>query len=95
MYQDFLKGVSVPAYADSANLAVQVLATHSGGLVLNKDGDLPAQIGRCLEDARSFYEVTFEGAPGDRIGVYRPLKLTVDAQSARVRTDSAYYARLP
>jgi VWFA-related protein len=92
LYQSFLKGVTSPAQADSSNLGVQVLAVHSGGLVLNKSGDLPSQIKRCLADGSSFYEVTFDAAPGDEVGVYRSIDVTVDHPGANARTNTAYYA---
>ena len=92
LYQSFLKGVTTPAQADSPNLAVQVLAVHSGGLVLNKSGDLPSQIRRCLADGSSFYEVTFDAASGDEVGVYRSTDVTVDRPGATARTNTAYYA---
>jgi VWFA-related protein len=92
LYQAFLKGVITPAQADSPNLGVQVLATHSGGLVLNKSGDLPSQIRRCLADGSSFYEVTFDATPGDEVGVYRSIDVTVDRPGATTRTNTAYYA---
>ncbi|HTF71036.1 MAG TPA: VWA domain-containing protein [Edaphobacter sp.] len=92
LYEQFLKGVSTPAQADSPNLAVQVLAAHSGGLVLSKSGDLPSQINRCLADANSFYEVTFDAAPGDGRGIYRSIDVTAARPGATTRTNTAYYA---
>ena len=92
LYQGFLKGVTTPAGADSPNLGVQVLAVQSGGLVLNKSRDLPAQINRCLADGSSFYEVTFDAATGDGLGVYHSMDVTVDRPEATARTNSAYYA---
>jgi VWFA-related protein len=92
LYQEFLKGVATPAQADSPNLGAQVLAVHSGGLVLNKSGDLPSQIKRCLTDGSSFYEVTFDAAPGDEVGVYHSIDVTVDRPGAMARTNTAYYA---
>jgi VWFA-related protein len=91
LYQTFLKGVTAPAQADSPNLGVQVLAAHSGGLVLNKSGDLPGQIERCLADSSSFYEVTFDAAAGDELDVYRSIDVTVDRPGATTRTNTAYY----
>jgi VWFA-related protein len=92
LYQSFLKGVITPSQADSPDLGVQVLASHSGGLVLNKSGDLPSQIRRCLADGSSFYEVTFDATPGDEVGVYRSVDVTVDRPGATTRTNTAYYA---
>jgi VWFA-related protein len=95
LYQSFLKGVTAPGQADSPNLGVQVLAIHSGGLVLEKSGDLPAQINRCLADSASFYEVTFDADPGDEAGVYHSIDVTVDRPGAVARTNTAYYAGKP
>jgi VWFA-related protein len=95
LYQGFLKAVTAPAQADSPNLAVQVLATHSGGLVLNKSGDIPSQINRCLADAGSFYEVTFDASPGDELGVYHSIDVKTDRPGTTARTDSSYYAGPP
>jgi VWFA-related protein len=41
-YQEFLKGVTKPQNTDFADLSLQVLATHSGGLVLNSNNFTPA-----------------------------------------------------
>lgn len=92
LYRSFLKGVTTPAQADSPNLGAQVLAVHLGGLLLNKSGDLPSQIKRCLTDGSSFYEATFDAAPGDEVGVYHSIDVTVNRPGAMARTDSAYYA---
>ena len=42
-----------------AKLALQVIATHTGGLVLDSSGDLDRDIERCVEEVRSFYTLTF------------------------------------
>ena len=38
LYRAYLKGIENPTQADSPNLALQVLAIHSGGLVLGESG---------------------------------------------------------
>ncbi len=95
LYLDFLKGVTKPSQADTPNLAVQVQAAHSGGLVLSKSGDLPGEINRCVADASSYYEVTFDAAVGDAQGVYRSIEVAVDRPGAKARTNTAYYAGVP
>jgi VWFA-related protein len=92
VYKDYLKGVTTPNQADSPYLGVQVLATHSGGLVLNKSGDLPSQIDRCLADADWYYEVTFDASTGNDLGEYRSIEVRVDRPGVSVRTNNAYYA---
>jgi VWFA-related protein len=95
LYQDYLKGVTTPAQADTPNLAVQVLAVHSGGLVLSKSGDLPGEINRCVADASSYYEVAFDAVDGNDLGVYRSIEVVVDRPGAKARTNTAYYAGVP
>ncbi|MBB5060935.1 hypothetical protein HDF16_005671 [Granulicella aggregans] len=95
LYQSFLQGITTPGKADSPNLGVQVLAVHSGGLVLQKSGDLPSQINRCLADANSFYEMTFDADPGDAFGVYHSVSVSADYPGATERTLTAYYAGKP
>ncbi len=92
VYESFLQGVTRPEEADAPNLGVQVLAVHSGGMVLNKSGDLPSQIRACLADARYYYEVTFDGTPGSGPGVYHSIDVAVDRPGATARTNSAYYS---
>jgi hypothetical protein len=67
LYETYLKGVENPTQADSPNLALQVLAIHSGGLVLGKSGDLAGQIALCMADGREYYEVSFDAAEEDAI----------------------------
>ncbi len=50
-----------------SRLALQVIATHTGGLVLDSSGelnrdlnsDLDRDIKRCAQEVRSFYNLTF------------------------------------
>lgn len=41
-WQQYLKGVSKPSQIRSGNFALEVIATQSGGLVLNSDDDVAA-----------------------------------------------------
>ena len=59
-YKDFLKPVVDPRQARSGNLAVRVLASQTGGLVLGPDNDLAGEIDRCVSDANNFYQLTFD-----------------------------------
>ena len=92
LYKSYLKGVESPKQADSQNLALQVLATHSGGQVLVKSGNLSAQLTRCIADANSYYEISFEASDTDRVLAYHALDVKADLAKAEVRTLTAYYA---
>ncbi len=92
-YQNFLKGVRKESQAGSGNLALQVLATQSGGRVLNASNDLLSQMNSCVADADAYYEMSFEAAPADRVNEYHGLAVKVDKPGVKARTSAAYYAQ--
>jgi VWFA-related protein len=95
LYETYLKGIENPAQADSTNLALQVLAVHSGRLVLSRSGDLAGQISLCVADAQMYYEISFDAAEDATSIQYRALQVKVDRTGAQARTNSAYYAGVP
>jgi VWFA-related protein len=92
-YQSFLKGVTSVKRVDSGNLALQVLATQSGGLVLNSSNDLQKLLAAPLADARAFYTFAFDAARADHPDEYHALQVKVDKPGLTVRTRSGYYAQ--
>jgi VWFA-related protein len=92
-YKDFIKGVKTATQAKIGNLALQVLAYQSGGLVLNSSNDLAAEIATCVSDANAFYVLSFETAVGDGPNEYHALELTVNKSGSEARTRSGYYAQ--
>ena len=95
LYQAYLKGVENPAQADSQNLALQVLAVHSGGLVLGQSGDLAGQISLCIADGRTYYEISFDAVEDGTSIQYRALQVKLNRTGTVARTNSAYYAGVP
>jgi VWFA-related protein len=92
LWETFLNGVENPTQADSQNLALQVLAVHSGGLVLGQSGDLAGQIARCMADGQDYYEISFDAAADDEAIRYHALQVKVSRAGTTVRTAAAYYA---
>jgi VWFA-related protein len=92
-YKQFLKGVKKADQADNGNLALQVLASQSGGLVLNSSNDLAGEIATCVADANGFYVLSFEGLPGDGPNEYHALEIKLDKPGLAARTRSGYYAQ--
>jgi VWFA-related protein len=92
LYKTYLKGVESPQQADSQNLALQVLATHSGGQVLSKSANLSEELTRCIADVNSYYEISFEGSDSDKVLAYHALDVKADFAKAEVRTLTSYYA---
>lgn len=90
-YKEFLKGVKSAKQADSANLALQVLAVQSGGRVLSPNNDLVDQISNCLEDLRAFYTISFDPAVAQHADEYHELKVVVSTPGLTAHTSSGYY----
>ncbi len=92
-YQGYLKGVALAKQAQYPNLALQVLAEHSGGEVLIKGKDITGDLKLAVRDANAGYDLTFAAAPGDRPNEYHALQVQVDKPDVKTRTVSGYYAR--
>ena len=93
LYQGFLKGVRTARQADSGNLALKVVATQSGGLVLGPDNDLAGQIDRCVAEANAFYTLSFDPPKASAPNEYHDLKVVVDQSGVTVRTRTGYYGQ--
>ena len=91
MYQDFLKGVKSPQQADTANLALKVLALQSGGRILGPDNDLAGQINSCIAEANAFYTLSFNPPHANHADEYHDLKVQVEQPGLTVRTYTGYY----
>lgn len=91
-WQQYLKGVSKPSQVRSGNFALEVIATQSGGLVLNADNDVALQLQQCLADMETYYELSFDPATTGRPNEYRRLEVNVAKHGLTVRTRQGYYA---
>ena len=78
--------------AEYADLCLQVLAAHTGGLVKVTGMDIKGEISDAARDANAYYTLTFDSSPSDRPNEYRDLQLKVDKPSATARTTYGYYA---
>jgi VWFA-related protein len=92
-YESYLKGVASAKDITPPNLALPVLATHSGGRVLTTGNDIAAQIEDCISDAKAFYVLTFATVPTERPDDYHSLELKVDKPGLTARTSTGYYAQ--
>jgi len=90
-YKDFLKGVTSALKSDTGNLALKVLVTQSGGLILGPDNNLAEQIDTCVADANTFYMISFNAPRTEHADEYHDLKVQVAQPGATVRTTSGYY----
>ncbi len=92
-YEEFVKGVKKPSQTQIGNLGLQVIATQSGGRVLNSSNDVTGEIATCVADANAFYTITFEGLPGDGPNEYHALEIKLDKSGLKALTRTGYYAQ--
>ncbi len=90
-YQDFLPPVKSEKDVTFGNLALQVIATQSGGRVIETAGEIGATIARYVADANSFYSLTFDPQRTDMVDDYHELQIKLDKLGLTGRTRSGYY----
>jgi VWFA-related protein len=88
----FLKGVSKPNQAQLGDLGIQVLASQTGGLVIEGNSDVAGMIQRCVTDTQTWYSIGFDPAPADKPNEYHHIELNVNQPGLAVRTRDGYYA---
>jgi VWFA-related protein len=91
LYQDFLGPVKSAKDVKAGDLALAVLATQSGGGVLNAAGDLGSQIGKMIQEANAFYSLTFDPPRTQEVDEYHELEVAVAGPGMKARTSTAYY----
>jgi hypothetical protein len=94
-YRDNLDAPRSQKDMQPAKMALQVIATHTGGLVLDSSEDLDRDIDRCVEEVRSFYTLTFNPPHTDTMDEFHDLRVELRAGVARpaltVRAPTGYY----
>jgi VWFA-related protein len=94
-YQSFLKGVRSPNQVDIGDLALQVLASQSGGRVLTASNDIADGIASCIRDANAYYVLSFAPPPADGPNEYHALEVKIDQPHLKAQTRAGYYAQPP
>jgi VWFA-related protein len=90
-YHDYVEAPRSQKDMHPAKLALQVIATHTGGLVLDSSGDLNRDIERCVAEMRSFYTVTFNPPHTYQMDEFHDLRVQVDRPALTVRAPTGYY----
>ena len=91
-YESFLNGLSKLSNAQYADLSLQVLAVQSGGLTLISNSDVAGMIRMCLNDANSWYEITFDPPPADKPNQYHHIEVRLKQSGLVARTRTGYYS---
>jgi VWFA-related protein len=90
-YRDYLEAARSQKEMQPAKMALQVIATHTGGLVLDSSGDLDREIERCVEEERSFYTLSFNPPHTVQMDEYHELRAQVTRDGLTVRAPTGYY----
>jgi VWFA-related protein len=80
-----------PEKVSLINLALYVVATQTGGGVLDTPSNLGALISKRVEQASKFYSLTFDPPPTNKVDEYHDLKVEVSEPNLTVRTSIGYY----
>ncbi|HXP06875.1 MAG TPA: VWA domain-containing protein [Acidobacteriaceae bacterium] len=92
LYHDLLLEPAKTANdVQSGHLSLVVLATQSGGGMLNTAGDLSTRISEQVQQANAFYTLAFDPPPTQNDDEYHDLKIAVAGSDRTARTSTAYY----
>ena len=91
LYQNYLKPVREMRKMEIGDMALQVLALHSGGRVLDPSNDVKAQIDSCVAEIGEYYTIALMPPPAAKSDEYHDLKVLVNRPGVTVRTNTGYY----
>lgn len=89
----FFNGVPTEDQVTASSLGLQVLAHQSGGWILRQSKDLAAEIAKCIDDAESYYVLSFDSPAATATGEFHSLQVNVNKPRLTARTNTAYYAQ--
>ena len=92
-YQEFLKPALKSNDVQGGDLALQVLATQTGGLALNSSNDIAAQIDKCVADADAYYTLIFDPPPSEQPNEFHAIDVKIETPGLTARTRNGYYGQ--
>lgn len=92
-WKNFVKGVSKLSQVQGGDLALEVLATQSGGIALSSSNDLTLLLQRCIADLGAYYEISFNSPGGNQQDEFHALEVRVTKPGLTARTRNGYYSQ--
>jgi VWFA-related protein len=86
----FAEGPLTEKQATASDLALQAIATQSGGRILESKS-ISDRIARCVADVRTYYAVSFDSIPSSKPDEYHSLQVKVNRPGVKVFTNTLYY----
>ncbi len=90
-YEAFLQAPVNPGNVQPGDLSLQVLALHGGGLI-ESSTDITGSIEKCLNELRSWYQISFDPLPADKPNEYHHIQVRLDQRALTAHTTDGYYA---
>jgi VWFA-related protein len=90
-WEKFLDGMKSVDQATAMDLYKKVLAVESGGRAPLSEDDLEKQMDACLQEAGTFYTLTFDPPVALHAAEYHDLKVEVRKPGLTARTITGYY----
>jgi len=92
-YENYLKGVPSASKVESGDVALQVIATQTGGRVLNRNNEVAKLIATCVADATTYYTLSINSEAADHPDEYHDIEVNIDKPGVTARTRNGYYAQ--
>jgi len=70
-----------------------VIASQSGGRVLNSSNDIAGEIASCFRDAAAFYRLSFDASVARNPNEYHAIEVKISKPSLTALTRTGYYAQ--
>jgi hypothetical protein len=91
-YEAYYAAAKNPNQADINDLALQVLAHQSGGVVLSKDNQIAPLIARCVNESLASYTISYDSSTV-AYAAYHELEIKLRAADGIARVRRGYYAK--
>jgi VWFA-related protein len=88
--KSFADGPLTEKQATAGDLALQAIATQSGGRILESKS-IAAQIARCVADVQTYYAISFDSIPSSKPNEYHSLQVKVNKSGVKAFTNTLYY----
>ncbi len=89
----YVAGAYKPSDVGPGDLALETIATQSGGSALHPGNDLASALRKCVVDAEAYYEISFDPTITTRPNEYHRLEIRVTKPGLVARTRQGFYSR--
>lgn len=89
----YVAGAYKPSDVGPRDLALETIATQSGGAALHPGNDLASALRKCVADAEAFYEISFDPTITTQPNEYHRLEIRVAKPGLVARTRQGFYSR--